>query len=362
MMKHVFRLCVMLGIVMLASCDEPKSPQEIYDTQKSGVVLICNEFYYEIVMPDGESLYFAGLEDGKLVGLTDELAEIKKEPNRLNGTGFFIDENGKILTNRHVVAPEVDKTVVQRNMNGILEYFASLLEQKQQELNEKYAELQNTAANSLYEDYNGEVYTTMSDDDITSLQEQVELLRTEYAEADEQKQNLRNNLLSENFVIKLHSQFGVAYDKDMVREWSDLMKRPCKLLRTSRDEGTDLALLCLKSEKTPEDKFVFTIEEETARKDGNLAVDQKLYMIGYNQGVILANTTKGISAQLTSGTVTQTPDGNRVMYSIPTMQGSSGAPVVNEHGRVVAVNFAKAIGSDNFNFGIPMDRILLFLK
>ena len=133
-MKCIFRLSVMLCILLLVSCDKPKSPEEIYETQKSGVVLICNEFYYEIVLPNGESIYFAGLDNGKFVGLTGELDEIEKKPNRLNGTGFFIDENGNILTNRHVVAPEVDKATVRQNMNAIMEYYAFIIEQLQENM------------------------------------------------------------------------------------------------------------------------------------------------------------------------------------------------------------------------------------
>ena len=85
-------------------------------------------------------------------------------------------------------------------------------------------------------------------------------------------------------------------------------------------------------------------------------------MIGYNAGLVLANTEKGISVQMTSGRITQTPDNDRVLYSIPTVQGSSGSPVVDEYGNVVAVNFAKLAGSDNFNFGIPVSRVREFLK
>ena len=65
---------------------------------------------------------------------------------------------------------------------------------------------------------------------------------------------------------------------------------------------------------------------------------------------------------MTSGKVTQTPDGDRLLYSIPTVQGSSGSPIINEDGNVVAVNFAKLAGSDNFNFGIPLERIRNFLR
>jgi V8-like Glu-specific endopeptidase len=78
--------------------------------------------------------------------------------------------------------------------------------------------------------------------------------------------------------------------------------------------------------------------------------------------VNFANTKQGIKVQMTSGKVTQLPDGQRLLYSIPTMKGSSGSPVLDEYGKVVAVNFAKLNGTDNFNFGIPLDRIKEFLK
>lgn len=85
-------------------------------------------------------------------------------------------------------------------------------------------------------------------------------------------------------------------------------------------------------------------------------------MIGYNYGEYLAKTNSGIHVQFTSGTVTQEPDGNRIMYSMPSLQGSSGSPIVNEKGDVVAVHFAGSVGSDNFNFGIPFRRIQIFIK
>lgn len=85
-------------------------------------------------------------------------------------------------------------------------------------------------------------------------------------------------------------------------------------------------------------------------------------MIGYNAGLVLANTKQGIKAQLTSGKVTQLPDGQRLLYSIPTLQGSSGSPIIDEYGNVVAVNFAKLGTTDNFNFGIPLARVEDFLN
>ena len=182
----------------------------------------------------------------------------------------------------------------------------------------------------------------------------------EYAK--EIKQQLQENILNYNFEVQLHSQFGIAYDGSSVASWDDFMKTPCTLKRVSQDANSDLALLQLDRGVTPDGKYIFTIDETNIKVGDKLEINQPLYMIGYNRGVTLAQTTSGISAQFTSGTVTQQPDGNRVMYSIPAMQGSSGSPVVDDHGRVVAVNFAGTNGSDNFNFGIPVLRVATFLK
>ncbi|MCI7318393.1 MAG: serine protease, partial [Bacteroidales bacterium] len=96
--------------------------------------------------------------------------------------------------------------------------------------------------------------------------------------------------------------------------------------------------------------------------EDNLAIGDALYMIGYNAGVELGYTKKGILSQLTKGAVTQQPDGERVLYDIATVQGSSGSPVLNANGELVAVNFAKYARSDNFNLGIPLKAIRAFLR
>ena len=131
----------------------------------------------------------------------------------------------------------------------------------------------------------------------------------------------------------------------------------------------------MKDKRTPEGKYVFKIkgiaEEEknilnvfnvNKDKDGELKVGTNLLMIGFNAGLILGNTQQGIQAQMTKGEVTQTPDGSRVLYSIPTLQGSSGSPVIDYQGYVRAVNFAKLKGTDTFNFGIPEKKIIQFLE
>ena len=93
-----------------------------------------------------------------------------------------------------------------------------------------------------------------------------------------------------------------------------------------------------------------------------LTIDSRLYMIGYNGGINIGLTKQGLNAQFTSGKLTQLPDGSRLLYSIPTMQGSSGSPIIDAYGNFVGVNFAKFIGSDNFNFGIPAEKVRRFIE
>lgn len=45
------------------------------------------------------------------------------------------------------------------------------------------------------------------------------------------------------------------------------------------------------------------------------------------------------------------------MYSIPALQGSSGSPVVNQYGELVAINFAGINGTQSFNYGIRVERL-----
>ena len=151
--------------------------------------------------------------------------------------------------------------------------------------------------------------------------------------------------------IRVVKTLGIAYDGDKVRSESDFLRtNPAIVLATSKEEDADLSLIQLKSKQTPVNTHIFTFTDDP------LEIDQELYMIGYNAGLILANTQKGISVQMTSGKVTQNPDSSRILYSIPTVQGSSGSPVLNKYGEVVGVNFAKLKASDNFNFAIPQSR------
>lgn len=65
------------------------SEKEIEETTSSGVVLVQNQSYYEVVLSNGESLYFTGFDkDGDIEGLEFDDDSVKVSTSY--GTGFFI--------------------------------------------------------------------------------------------------------------------------------------------------------------------------------------------------------------------------------------------------------------------------------
>lgn len=373
-MKKLLTLTLIL--LLLAGCHNKKSAEELFNETASGVVVVLNEFYYEIQLPNGESLYFKGLDaNGDLTGLTPEAEEAKKDRNIITGTAFFIDKEGTLMTNRHIAQPNIDAVTARRSLIRLIKTLELLYSEKMAELSQQYDLLENQKSQCTYYDYDGFIHTDEAR--LVEINEQQERLGQQYAALEKSKDGLNANIDPEGIRIRIISELGIAYNNTYITSENDfIVKNPCVVVRTSDKEDIDLALIQLKNKKTPEDSHVFKLKGDNGsgsfiekvaglfanEEDDKLKIDQQLYMIGYNAGLILANTKQGIKVQMTSGKVTQLPDGQRLLYSIPTLQGSSGSPVIDEYGNLVAVNFAKLGTTDNFNFGIPEERIREFLR
>ena len=360
-------MLLMMAFVIM-SCGK-KSADEIFEEQKSGVVLVLNKFYYQIQMPGGQNMYFTGMDqNGNMLGFTTEETEARRNASMLSGTGFFVSKDGKFVTNRHVAATEINAQQLRANLANIVR--ASLMQcaMTARQIMSKYNMLEAQKSQYMEYDFFGNVIAG-DEAKLAQIVSQQRKLKAMYDQVSQTARDLQNTNMS-NVKVSTVCNIGISYDGEKVSGPNDfLVKNACNILKISEKEGTDLALLQLASKKTPKGAYVFKFAGDGnddyfngKDKEAKIKIDQQLYMIGYNAGLALANTQKGISVQMTSGRVTQTPDGDRILYSSPTVQGSSGSPVIDTDGNVVAVNFAKLAGSDNFNFGIPLERIREFLK
>ncbi len=383
-------ILVLASLSMLVGCkSEPtkKTPEELFKECASGVVLIYCESYYSITLPTGQTLYITGLdENGDAVNVTTDEELIKRNCNRMFGTGFFIDSKGDIMTNRHVVDVAMDEFEAQEKIVTSLKRERQTYIDSMEMARQAYAELEEKKRECYSQDVFGNVYV--------SNQEMLQKINIVMANVEERFNGWRYlcdyisaNANPRSIKVKTFSKLGIAYNDTHIEDFNDFLKgNPCIVRKISRRENADLAIIQLKKKQTPEHAHVFDVsgkvmKEKESKSIGDyfnqivsgetpmeeveadeLKMDQQLYMIGYNHGIAIAQTREGIKAQMTSGKITQLPDGERLLYSIPTMQGSSGSPVIDEDGCLRGVNFAKATLNDDFNFGIPMNLIKDFLK
>ena len=354
-------------VLLASSCLREKSPADIYNEQASGVALVLNQYYYTATLPDGSEIYFSGMdENGDMKDFSFDEDEIPK--SIAFGTAFFIDSRGSLLTNRHVVDPYIKKEDVQKYVDKIISVLKTYIAYEQVNMAEQYKELQERIdANITVEwDPYEEEYVARESSENDELRRQQQELSNNFDEAEQYLDELRRVDVSQ-LRIGTHCELGIAYHDSYVTKPEDF--KPCVVVRTSENQDVDLALIRLKSHETPQKAHVFELPKSESSMFGpsvddreKLKLNQSLILIGYNHGMQLAATQEGIKAQLTTGAVSQEPDGQRVMYTIPMLQGSSGSPVLNTYGELVAVNFAGMMGTQSFNFGVPLQRIKEFLR
>ena len=351
-MKIGLHILAILFSTIFISCNNV-SPEKIEETIQSGVVLVQNRSYYEVILPNGNSLYFSGFDDeGDIKGLVTE--EDSVEFSIGYGTGFFISDKGEIATNAHVVSNTKDEKEVSKSFEDILDLLKSVVVLEYQEKSEQLEKLNQLVEYAFYS-------SDVSVDEYNQVKSVRDALVDEMEEYSNSYQAL-DKIRARDLEIEYHNVVSIAYNDTHITNSEDFEK--CVVKTTDKEH--DLAILQLKDKVTPNNKFVFTLAEEEPLESYSLRdkftktvsedKNNTLYMMGFNLGPILAITEEGILAQFNHGTISQKTK-DRLMYSIPTLPGSSGSPVVNRKYELVAINYAGVNKTQNFNYGIRVKHL-----
>lgn len=360
----------LLLLVIVTSCNSKKmsyTQEQLYEKFASGVVLIQNTYYYKITLSD-ESFYSSSyiISDADTDNLNfeenykdDKFDEVSNDAKSIMfGTGFLISSRGTIVTNSHVINPHIDKK----------EIYLSLMAHLQKELddaNHNLSILENSKSDSKF--------VNIYKERINYLEKKIRLKKYEIELYSEIKVAYNGSRITSSkdliscFVIKdvpdydlgiiqisTYNCWNEATNNNWIRRNKNVSISQGQGWTDDKEAYDEYCSIMEGNNIVPNDKHIFDLQNLSSENNNE---ENKLYMIGFNEGLGLAITNEGIKAQITQGNISQKTDSTQIMYSIPALHGSSGSPVVNQYGELIAINFAGLDDTQGFNYGIRVERL-----
>lgn len=382
-MKLYFRL--MTVAISLAACNNKKSKEPLADLSSSDlfekfrkqVVLVKNRNYFKVTFDNGTVMYYTRISDNGYSDLTLNEQEAKDNAEEVYGTGFFVGDKGIIATNFHVISgiTRIPESIdFQQNVTEALRvsreelvndisWSTAMLKRSHPEDSVYFQTipqaLLNTSDEKALAAGSAEEEEEDIDTTVTAFHQRIDsLMKAGSAMETLAAQPFTTEIVTAELTIQLDAST------------KDSKEYPCHILSVSQNKKVDLAIIQTDSKEIPfgvgqiTDLTKDNDEEHygsTMQKLEVLKVTTPLYLIGYNYGTEIATTSDGIKVQLSQGEVTQESDQFRVLYSVPSLPGSSGSPVFDKKGRIVAINYSGYAVKENFNYGIISSHLKYML-
>lgn len=317
---------------------------EIYDRYKDAVVLVKHTYAVEISIKGSEPFQI-------------EVDDSTLESKTISGTGFFVSEDGKIVTNHHVAEPWLYKDEnSSSDFDYLKEHIAAILPDSIKA--ENYKTFIEKNWNKYYEGEEGdeeeseeivEAATAPSIDStaaVASNNAENASTETPIAETPAQQEDVEYVNVDEITITPKTVEISVALHGSK----EDWLK--CKVYKIADGNEVDVAVLQLVSETLPGSVANIVDLDNAITDDSHIKPGTNAILIGYPMGMTLANTRRGIKVQIYEGQINKESDGVSLQYNVTSTHGASGSPVFNECGQLIAVNYAGYDAAQGYNFGI----------
>jgi pSer/pThr/pTyr-binding forkhead associated (FHA) protein len=247
------------------------TPEEIYAKYEKSIVLVYGEYHYHVIC--------GSYNFGNFVISNGELKQ--NASNTYTGTGFFVSQDGKIVTNKHITEPwaysEQEMKLIKKQVQ---EYLKSLARQ--------------------------------------SRAAQVEFLP----------------LVNEVQVTGVQDYIGIIPNGHYVSTKDDII--PCHVVRTSDKNDIDVAVIQTKSPNLPA-KTTFVDLNTAITDDAEIKDGRWICTMGFPAGFIVGQTSQGLKATNSEGKITQQREYYDFGHDLKIAGGASGSPVFNELGHLIGV-------------------------
>lgn len=328
------------------------SQTEIYEKYKDAVVLVKHTYALQISIKGSEPFQI-------------EVNDNSFDEKTISGTGFFVSEDGKIVTNHHVAEPWKYSEPKTDDFSELKNHIAAVLPDSIAKKDYK------TYLEAHWDDYYGddeegdyseeeakaENAAPVANVDSTSVNSEVnDLIAENKSEESAVTSQITYTSLDDIEIIPNTVEISVALhgSKD---DWLQ-----CKVLKIATEDEVDVAILQLTSEKLPASVNDIVDLDNAVQDDTSLKPGTNAILIGYPMGMQLANTRKGIKVQVYEGQINKESDGVSVQYNVTSTHGASGSPVFNECGQLIAVNYAGYDQAQGYNFGIVAKHAMLLVE
>lgn len=294
--------------------------EQINDRYNSSVVMLVGTFHYELKIEGLSSEQIEGLGfPTEFVFIGDQPYNRKALTNKqisqyctYTGTGFFISEDGKLITNLHIIKP------------WLFDEYAERLKMMENWFRRKFAELaeSQTSIATVNALFKGRLTAT-------GLSAFISQIKVEG--------------VSDGVLLVPNARF---FSSDNAIN--------CTVLSASDDIKKDVALIQSDKMELPTKKSTFVnLTDSLDDSEDALKVGKVMFTIGYPHGLSLQDfkSEKGLQAYCHQGHITQVSSEYSFDFDAVSAGGASGSPIFNDHGMLIGVLNA-GVNKENINQGI----------
>lgn len=325
-----------------------KAPQ--IEDMCTASVMVHGEYHYEVtlvddpfigLLPGWPTKYIFG-QDGNAVPALNNIETVSSYINwGYNGTAFFISEDGKLATNRHVASP-----------------WTNIEDESQREvrdaIRQEMMKFRNDALSidklSSYEDVMGLIDTDLGViifSYLTSLSESD--FNVALKEFDSFIRRFKNSDIK---ITGVHDYIGVALSGRKYNSFAEFDR--CTVLKVSDNPETDIAVMQLNTAVTPPNvKYIYDINRCMMDPKKLKPQKEEYLSIGYPAGAALGlDKFHELQPTIHDVRISKMPSEYGFQMQGEAIGGNSGSPVCTKKGQLIGVVWGKSTLLATGSYGV----------